>query len=70
MSNQHTKLKKFCRSKIFQVEKPALLPRLARLAESLGLTTFISPRNPESDIFIFDKTNPKTTKLSKHYYNL
>ena len=32
--------------------KPALLPGLARLAESLGLTTFIFPRNPESDICV------------------
>ena len=34
----------------FTWEKPALLPGLARLAESPGLTTFIFPRNPESDI--------------------
>ena len=32
----------------FTWEKLALLPGLARLAESPGLTTFISPRNPES----------------------
>ena len=33
-------------------EKSALLPGLARLAESPGLTTFIFPRNPESDICV------------------
>ena len=30
----------------FTEEKSALLPRLARSAESPGLTTFIFPRNP------------------------
>ena len=33
-------------------EKPALLPGLARLVESPGLTTFIFRRNPESDICV------------------
>ena len=45
-------------------EKPALLPGLARLAESPGLTTFIVPRNPESDIcvqvFILYHTHKQT----------
>ena len=36
----------------FTWEKPALLPGLARLAESPGLTTFIFRRNPESDICV------------------
>ena len=34
----------------FTWEKPARVGGLARLAESPGLTTFIFPRNPESDI--------------------
>ena len=34
----------------FTWEKPVLLPGLARLAESPGLTTFFFRRNPESDI--------------------
>ena len=36
----------------FTWEKPALLPELARLAESPRLTTFIFPRNPESVICV------------------
>ena len=36
----------------FTWEKPALLPGLTPLAESPGLTTYISPRNPESDICV------------------
>ena len=36
----------------FTWEKQALLPGLTRLAESLGLTTFILTRNPESDICV------------------
>ena len=50
------------------MEKLALLPGLACLAESLGLTTFIFPRNPESDIcvqvFILYPTH-KQTELVK-----
>ena len=52
----------------FTWEKLALLPGLARLAESPGLTTFIFPRNPESDIcvqvFILQPTH-KQTELVK-----
>ena len=48
----------------FTWEKPALLPGLARLAESPGLTTFVSPRNPESDICILYPTH-KQTELVK-----
>ena len=52
----------------FTWEKPALLPGLARLAESPGLTTFIFPRNLESDIrvqgFILYPTH-KQTELVK-----
>ena len=33
----------------FLWEKPVLIPGLTRLAESLGLTKCIFPRNPESD---------------------
>ena len=48
--------------------KPILLPGLARLAESPGLTTFIFQRNPESDIcvqvFILYPTH-KETELVK-----
>ena len=36
----------------FTWEKPALLPGLVRLAESLGLTIFIFPRNSESNICV------------------
>ena len=45
-------------------EKPALLPGLAILAELPGLTTFISPRNLESDICILYPTH-RQTKLVK-----
>ena len=34
-------------------ENQALLPELARLADSPELTTFIFPRNPESDICVY-----------------
>ena len=55
-------------SRQFTWEKPALLPGLARLAESPGLTTFIFQRNPESDIcvqvFILYPTH-KQTELVK-----
>ena len=55
----------------FTWEKLALLPGLARLAEPLGLTTFIFPRNSESDIcvqvFILYPRHKQTelVKLSK-----
>ena len=57
----------------FTWRKPALLPGLARLAESPGLTTFIFPQNPEPDIciqvFILYPTHNKQSlwneKLSK-----
>ena len=48
----------------FTWEKLAPLPGLARLAESPGLTTFIFPRNPESDICILYPTH-KQTELVK-----
>ena len=52
----------------FTWEKLALLPGLARLAEPPGLTTFIFPLNPESDIcvqvFILYPTH-KQTELVK-----
>ena len=48
----------------FTWEKPATLPGLARLAGSPGLTTFIFPRNPESDICILYPTH-KQTELVK-----
>ena len=35
----------------FTWEKPALLPGMARLVKSPGLTTFIFPRNLESVLF-------------------
>ena len=52
----------------FTWKKPALLPGLAHLAESPGLTTFTYLRNPESDIcvqvFILYPTH-KQTELVK-----
>ena len=55
----------------FTWEKLALLPGLARLAESLGLTTFIFPRNLESDIcvqvFILYATHKQTACEMKSY---